>query len=164
MPRSSITSSPCNRPRTERVKDDERVVRSDDGSWFSRAVDNDQQLAKHNSWRRHPRRMLRQKLRPPKTPSPIQDPATTNDEFLARLKDLPIGYWTYGWEDPAVRHLGPMAQDFWNAFGLGVTDRRINAIDAQGVLMASVQALVRRVEELEREVDSLKGNPPDPSP
>lgn len=100
--------------------------------------------------------MLRQKLRPPKTPPPIPDPATTTDEILARLEDLPIGYWTYGWEDPTVRHLGPMAQDFWNAYGLGVTDRRINAIDGQGVLMASVQALVRRVEELEREVEALR--------
>lgn len=126
-------------------------------SWFSRAIDNDQRLARRNSWRRHPRRMLRQKLRPPKTPPPIADPATTNEEFLARLKELDVGYWTYGWEEPTVRHLGPMAQDFWNAFGLGVTDRRINAVDAQGVLMASVKALLARVEELEREVAALKG-------
>lgn len=138
------------------MNDREPVIRADDGSWFSRAVDHDQKLARRNSWRRHPRRMLRQKLRPPRTPPPIPDPATTNEEFLARLKDLPIGYWTYGWEEPEVRHLGPMAQDFWNAFGLGVTDRRINAVDAQGVLMASVKALLRRVEELEAEVAALK--------
>lgn len=137
---------------------------SDDVSWFARAAGNDQASAQRTSWRRHPRRMLRQKLRPAKTPPPIPNPATTNEEFLVRLKELPIGYWTYGWEEPEVRHLGPMAQDFWNAFGLGVTDRRINAVDAQGVLMASVKALLRRVEELEREVASLRAGEPEGDP
>ncbi len=100
--------------------------------------------------------MLRQKLRPTTPPRPIEDPATTNAEILDRLRSLDIGYWTYGWEDPAIRHLGPMAQDFWTAFGLGDSDRRINAVDAQGVLMASVQALVARIEALEQELAELK--------
>ncbi len=100
--------------------------------------------------------MLRQRLRPTKPPEPIADPATTNVEFLARLKGLPIGYWTYGWEEPEIRHLGPMAQDFWNAFGLGTTDRKISLIDGQGVLIASIQALLDRVEELERQVAELE--------
>ena len=125
-------------------------------SWFARSVDNDHRLAKRNSWRRHPRKMLKQRLRPTKAPEPITDPATTNAEFLARVKELPIGYWTYGWEEPEIRHLGPMAQDFWKAFGLGTTDRRISLIDGQGVLIASIQALLDRVEELERQVAELE--------
>jgi hypothetical protein len=125
-------------------------------SWFARSVGNDHRLAKRNSWRRHPRKMLKQRLRPTKAPEPIADPATTNAEFLARLKELPIGYWSYGWEEPEIRPLGPMAQDFWKAFGLGTTDRRISLIDGQGVLIASVQALLDRVEELERQVAALE--------
>ncbi len=39
-----------------------------------------------------------------------------------RLVSLPIHFWTYEFE-PGVRHLGPMAQAFAAAFGLGRTNR-----------------------------------------
>jgi hypothetical protein len=48
-----------------------------------------------------------------------------------------------------------MAQDFHAAFGLGDSDRTINMVDANGVLMVAVQALYRRVKQLEAEVDAL---------
>ncbi|MFD4366049.1 hypothetical protein [Rhodococcus sp. NPDC058521] len=52
--------------------------------------------------------------------------------------------------------MGPMSQDFAAAFGLGFTDRRINMVDANGVCMASIQALYRRLAELEAEVAKLR--------
>lgn len=81
---------------------------------------------------------------------------TSADEILGRLSDLPLSVWTYGFDDPSVRHLGPMAQDFGRAFGLGDSDRRIDPIDANGVLMASCQALHRRLVALEAEVAELR--------
>lgn len=77
----------------------------------------------------------------------------TADEVLAKLAELPVSTWTYDWEPPHVRHMGPMAQDFAAAFGLGTDDRTIFPVDAQGVLMAAVQALYRRVLELEEKLD-----------
>ena len=71
------------------------------------------------------------------------------NDILAKLVALPIATWTYDWEPDDVRHLGPMAQDFKAAFGLGDDDRVINMVDAAGVLMVAVQALYRRVVELE---------------
>ena len=42
--------------------------------------------------------MLRQKLRPPKTPPPIPDPATTTDEFLARVVlDMAMAFGVVIW-------------------------------------------------------------------
>lgn len=73
----------------------------------------------------------------------------TADEVLDALAGLPVSFWTYEWEPPSVRHLGPMAQDFAAAFGLGEVDTVINGVDAQGVLIVAVQALYRRVCELE---------------
>ena len=55
-----------------------------------------------------------------------------------------------------MRHLGPMAQDFKAAFGLGESDKMINIVDANGVLMVAVQALYRRVQALEAEVEALR--------
>jgi hypothetical protein len=84
-------------------------------------------------------------------------------DVLQRLTRLPISEWTYLSEPPAVRHMGPMAQDFKQAFGLGDTDRAYYAVDAHGVAFAAIQALKqtaeqqqRRIEELERERRALE--------
>ena len=55
-------------------------------------------------------------------------------ELLERLAALPVATWRYHWEPPEVRHLGPMSQDFRAAFGLGSDERRIDMVDANGVL------------------------------
>ena len=64
--------------------------------------------------------------------------------ILARVVALPLETWSYRGE-PA-RHLGPMAQDFAAAFGLGADDRRIHALDANGVALAAIQGLHALVE------------------
>ncbi len=70
------------------------------------------------------------------------------DEVLAKLARMPVATWTYDFE-AGVKHMGPMAQDFAATFGLGNTDRRIFSADADGVALASIQALLRRVETLQ---------------
>ncbi len=81
---------------------------------------------------------------------------------LAAVAALPIERWSYQGE--AVRHLGPMAQDFAAAFGLGADDRHIFPLDAAGVALAALQGLhslvqtqTARLEALERELAALRG-------
>ena len=38
---------------------------------------------------------------------------------LRALASMPIYTWSYRAQDPDIRHLGPMAQTFFRAFGLG---------------------------------------------
>ena len=76
-------------------------------------------------------------------------------ELLEKLAALPISTWSYNADPPSVRHLGPMSQDFMAAFGLGSDDRKIDLIDANGVVMVALQALYRRVVALEAEVARL---------
>ena len=49
-----------------------------------------------------------------------------------------------------------MAQDFAAIFGLGSNTRRISAVDANGVCMASIQALNRKIGALETKVSALE--------
>jgi hypothetical protein len=77
------------------------------------------------------------------------------DELLARLARLPLARWRYR-DAPGVTHLGPMAQDFHDAFALGGSRTSIAHVDANGVVMAAVQALHARVLKLERENARLK--------
>lgn len=43
--------------------------------------------------------------------------------------------------------LGPMAQDFYRAFGLSDTDKAINSIDSGGVAFAAIQGLNQKLTE-----------------
>ncbi len=85
----------------------------------------------------------------------LQYPASSA-AVLEELAQLPISSWRYKWDAPEVRHLGPMSQDFAAAFGLGEDERVIFPLDANGVTMASIQAVYRRVQALERRVVELE--------
>ena len=76
--------------------------------------------------------------------------------ILDRLAALPIQSWNYKSEPEAVRHLGPTAQDFRSAFGLGTDDKSISTVDADGVTMAAIQALYQQNRELLDEVRQLR--------
>ena len=84
---------------------------------------------------------------------------------LERVARMPISSWSYKTDDSSVRHLGPMAQDFHAAFGLGSTDRAYDPIDAHGVELAAIKALYERmqtqgqlIERLQRENEELRAS------
>ncbi len=56
--------------------------------------------------------------------------------------------------------MGPMAQDFHAAFGLGVSDKLIDTIDPDGVALAAIQGLntelQERLAEKDAEIDELR--------
>ena len=82
--------------------------------------------------------------------------AVDPQEVLRKVAELDITTWRYKKDAPEVRHLGPMAQDFKAAFGLGDTDRMIFPLDATGVSMAAIQALHQRLGAAEAENDDLR--------
>jgi hypothetical protein len=67
-------------------------------------------------------------------------------EVLEKVAALPIQSWSYT-SQPGVKHYGPTAQDFHVAFGLnGADDKHIATVDADGVALAAIQGLNRKVE------------------
>jgi hypothetical protein len=72
---------------------------------------------------------------------------------LEHLADVPLTTWNYVGQDPSIRHLGPMAQDFRLAFGLGEDDRHIGTVDADGVALAAIQGLYQLLEEKDERID-----------
>jgi hypothetical protein len=81
-------------------------------------------------------------------------------EVLNKVAALPVTTWKYKSQEAGVRHIGPVAQDFQAAFGVGETDTGITSIDADGVALAAIQGLNQKVEaenaELKRELAELK--------
>jgi hypothetical protein len=70
------------------------------------------------------------------------------DAVLDGVVSLPLTKWHYAFEPSEVQHIGPMAQDFKAAFGVGTDDKQIFTIDADGVSFAAIQALSRKLDSL----------------
>ncbi|HST59685.1 MAG TPA: tail fiber domain-containing protein [Longimicrobium sp.] len=68
------------------------------------------------------------------------------EDVLARIRSIPVNTWSYTSEGAQVKHMGPFAEDFRAAFGLGTDDTSIGLLDIDGVNFAGVQALDARTE------------------
>ncbi len=82
--------------------------------------------------------------------------AADGGDVLARLMRVPVSTWNYTSQDPSIRHMGPMAQDFYAAFGLGEDDKHIGTVDADGVALAAIQALAAQNAAQQAEIDALR--------
>jgi hypothetical protein len=80
------------------------------------------------------------------------------EAVLAKLDRLPVSTWNYKSEAKTVRHAGPMAQDFYEAFRLGGlgNDTTITATDIDGVNLAAIKALSARTEQLRQTTEALQ--------
>ena len=74
---------------------------------------------------------------------------------LAKVNSLPIYTWNYIGDAETTRHMGPIAQDMYAAFGLGEDDQHISPLDVNGAALAAVQALTDRVAEQDATIESL---------
>lgn len=81
------------------------------------------------------------------------------DKVLAEVAKLNITSWNYKTQDPSIRHIGPMAQDFYKAFKFGESDTTITTVDMDGISLLAIQALAKKTEELNKkaaEVNDLQ--------
>ena len=76
-------------------------------------------------------------------------------EILSRVAAMPVTSWHYK-HDLRRRYIGPMAQDFHAAFGLGSDGKSISTLDSDGVMYAAIQGLVEELKERDREIAELK--------
>ena len=86
--------------------------------------------------------------------------------ILEKVAAMPIQRWNYIGE-AGIPHVGPVAQDFHAAFAVGVDERHISMVDADGVALAAIQGLHRKLQdelkardaenaELKKERDQMK--------
>ncbi|MFO7651573.1 MAG: tail fiber domain-containing protein [bacterium] len=77
-------------------------------------------------------------------------------ELLEKLAALRVRNYKMKDQDDGTRHIGPVAQDFSAAFGVGEDNTSINMADADGVLFAAVQALYEQNLAQQAEIEALK--------
>lgn len=79
--------------------------------------------------------------------------AIDSQEILEKLASLPIKEWQFKGE--AARHIGPMAQDVYDIFGLGQNRTTIATVDADGIAMAAIQAQLNLIHQLQKQNQAL---------
>jgi hypothetical protein len=79
--------------------------------------------------------------------------AVDGEDVLLRIREIPITTWNMIGGDRNVRHLGPVAEDFWRAFGLGLGETTIGLGDIDGVNLAAAKALEARTRSLQQQLD-----------
>ncbi len=90
--------------------------------------------------------------------------------MLTKIRGLSLTSWNFiGHDRKQFRHYGPMAQDFFAAFGhdgIGTigTETTITSTDMDGILMIAAQALEKRTVDQEKrsveqkkEIEALRG-------
>jgi hypothetical protein len=82
--------------------------------------------------------------------------AVDSREVLAKVAALPIARWHYKAEGPTVTHVGPVAQDFRAAFGVGAKDTTIATVDADGVALAAIQGLYAELRDRDARISELR--------
>lgn len=80
----------------------------------------------------------------------------SNREILSKIKKVPVSSWRFKGAPDSSLHIGPMAQDFREAFGTGTSDRVINVGDLAGVALAGVKSLTEELEARNAEVRELR--------
>lgn len=77
-------------------------------------------------------------------------------ELLRGVAGLRIENWNYTDRDYGVRHIGPMAQDFKATFNVGGSDKLIDWVDANGVILGAIKALNTKLVEKDVQIDALQ--------
>lgn len=78
------------------------------------------------------------------------------EEVLLKLESVPISTWNYKSQGANIRHIGPMAQDFYAAFSMGEDNKHISTIDTDGVALAAIKALNQKLNEKDQQIEELQ--------
>ena len=79
----------------------------------------------------------------------------TPADILQKIDQLPVTEWNYKNEGPTIKHIGPVAQDFYAIFQVGNSSTSISTIDPGGVALLGIQALDQKITALQ---GGLAGN------
>jgi hypothetical protein len=75
------------------------------------------------------------------------------EDVLQRIRGIPITTWNMIGADREVRQLGPVAEDFYAAFPLGLGNTTIGLGNIDGVNLAAAKALEARTVRLQEQLD-----------
>ena len=80
----------------------------------------------------------------------------SDSDVLRRVSEMPVTTWQFKHDGPDSRHMGPTAQDFRAAFGLGENDTTIAPVDGIGVSLSAIKALNQKLSAKDDRINQLQ--------
>lgn len=80
-------------------------------------------------------------------PRPANQETVDGVDMVQRLSQVPVTTWSVTEDSRPVRHIGPLPQDVYAAFGIGADEHASSALDMNGLALASIQGLYRLVQD-----------------
>jgi hypothetical protein len=81
--------------------------------------------------------------------------AISPQDVLRRVVGMPLTEWNLK-TVPNERHIGPIAEDWWATFGLGMDDKHVSVTDVGGVALAAIKGLNQVVEQKDEAIAQLR--------
>ncbi|MGH2722702.1 MAG: hypothetical protein ACRDI0_00275 [Actinomycetota bacterium] len=75
--------------------------------------------------------------------------------ILEGVASLPVTTWSYEGQE-GVRHIGPVAEDFYDRFAVGESPRHLASLDTGGVALAAIQGLNQKVQQQQARIAELQ--------
>jgi trimeric autotransporter adhesin len=75
-------------------------------------------------------------------------------ELLKKIQQMSIRKWKY--KGTNEYHIGPVAEDFYKLFELGVDDKSISTVDPAGIALAAIKEQQRIIQHMQTEITLLK--------
>lgn len=78
------------------------------------------------------------------------------EKILKGIEMLEVTSWNYKTQSADIKHIGPMAQDFYKLFNFGESDTTITSIDIDGVNLIALKTLALKTKELKKSADEVE--------
>jgi hypothetical protein len=78
------------------------------------------------------------------------------DKILKGIEALEITSWNYKTQAASIRHIGPMAQDFYKAFNFGEGETTITSVDIDGINLIALKTLALKTKALKENADEVE--------
>ena len=75
---------------------------------------------------------------------------------MEKIAALPITQWNYKVDSDKIKHIGPVAQDFYALFGLGYDDKSISTLNLAGIALIAIQEQEKNSQKQKSEIEQLK--------
>jgi trimeric autotransporter adhesin len=75
-------------------------------------------------------------------------------DLLKKIQQMPVQRWKY--KGTNEYHIGPVAEDFYNLFGLGTDDKGISTVDPAGIALAAIREQQRIIEKQNEQINQLQ--------
>ncbi|MBU1390949.1 MAG: tail fiber domain-containing protein [Gammaproteobacteria bacterium] len=78
------------------------------------------------------------------------------DAILRLISKLDVYSWSYIKDSGKLTHIGPMAEEFFETFNVGIDNKHISPTDTSGISLAAIKALMDKLEVQDAKIAELE--------